>query len=283
MLQGESFEQASRQRIAPRRQTIGAKTSKRPGRSVDRTLRCRHEMKYLITEAKAEAIKHFIRPYLQPDRYCKLQRGGTYPIVSLYLDSNDLRLCRESLTGQKNRFKLRIRSYTDEPDYPRFFEIKRRVTNIIIKSRARVMHRDVPGLLAGLPLPPQDYTTDEEALNQFQFYMKIINAGPVVLIRYMRQAFEGDSETRVRVTFDRELCYSVTRIPEVKLEGSGWQRNSLTVGRVILEIKFTDRYPGWLSRMVGYFGLRQQSISKYATSIKQSCALRFCAPRLEGL
>ncbi len=254
----------------------------RSGRFVDRTLRCRHEMKYLISESQAEAMAQFIKPFLQPDRYCKLQRGGTYPIVSLYLDSDNLHLCRESLTGQKNRFKLRIRSYTDEPDYPRFFEIKRRVSNVIIKSRARVMDRDVPSLLEGLPLPPQDYTTDEEALNQFQFYMRTIDAKPVVLIRYMRQAFEGDSETRVRVTFDRELCYSVTRLPDVKLDGSGWQRNSLTMGRAILEIKFTDSYPPWLSRLVEYFGLQQRSISKYATSIEQSCALGFCAPRTKG-
>ena len=238
-------------------------------------------MKYLITEAQAAAMVQFMKPFLPPDRYCKLQRGGSYPIVSLYLDSQDMRLCRESLTGQKNRFKLRIRSYTDEPEYPRFFEIKRRINNIILKSRARVMYRDVPNLLAGLPLPPQDYTTDDEALNQFQLYMRAIAAKPLVLIRYMRQAFEGDGENRVRVTFDRELCYNITDRPEVTLNGQGWQRNSLTRHGVILEIKFTGSYPVWLSRMVACFGLRQRSISKYATSIEQSCALRFCAPQLK--
>lgn len=239
-------------------------------------------MKYLISEAKAEAIAQFTKLYLQPDRYSKLQRGGSYPIVSLYLDSDDLRLCRESLTGQKNRFKLRIRSYTDEPEYPRFLEIKRRVSNIIIKSRARVMDSNVPDLLAGSSLPPQDYTTDEEVLNQFQLYVKSINAKPVVLIRYMRQALEGDSHTRVRMTFDRELAYSVTRAPQVRLAGPGWQHNSLTMGGVILEIKFTDRYPSWLSQMVKYFELRQESISKYATSIRQSFSLGFCAPYVAG-
>lgn len=260
-----------------------ASADRRPAKFVDLTLRCRHEMKYLVSEAQAQSIAQFVRPYLPPDRYCKLQPGGIYPIVSLYLDSSDLQLCRESLTGQKNRFKLRIRSYTDEADYPRFFEVKRRLNNIIMKSRARVMDRDMLALLAGLPLPPQDYTTDEEVLNQFQLYMKSINAKPVVLVRYMRQAFEGDSENRVRITFDRELCYSVTRAPEVRLRGSGWQRSRLTLGAVILEIKFTDCYPRWLSRMAERFDLRQRSISKYTTSIKQSCLLRFCAPQLTGL
>jgi len=274
---------ASNQKPVEHQRKRELRSPQEPGMAVDRTLRCRHELKYLVGEAKAAAMAQYIRPFLPPDRYCKLQRAGMYPIVSLYLDSDNLHLCRESLTGQKNRFKLRIRSYTDEPEYPRFFEIKRRVTNIIIKSRARVMDRDVANLLEGSPLPPQDYTTDEEALNQFQLYMKSINAKPVVLIRYLRQAFEGDTETRVRVTFDRELCYSITKMPEVRLDGMGWQRNALTVGKVILEIKFTERYPAWLARMVAHFDLRQQSISKYATSIEQSCLLRFCAPRVAGL
>ena len=282
MVEGKSLRRTSGQKVGQHPGKSSVRSAKRPSQFVDRTLRCRFEMKYLITQAQAAAMAQFIKPFLPPDRYCKLQRGGVYPIVSLYLDSHDLRLCRESLTGQKNRFKLRIRSYTDEPEYPRFFEIKRRINNIILKSRARVMYRDVPTLLAGLPLPPQDYTTDEEAVNQFQLYMRAIDAKPLVLIRYMRQAFEGDSENRVRVTFDRELCYNITNKPEVVLDGQGWQRSSLTRSGVILEIKFTGSYPAWLSRMVAYFGLRQRSISKYATSIEQSCVLRFCAPQLRG-
>ena len=253
---------------------------KGPGKPIDRTLFCRHEMKYHINESKAAAIAQYIRPYLQPDRYCKLRRGRAYPIVSLYLDSDNLLLCRQSLRGQKNRFKLRIRSYTDESDYPRFFEIKRRMNTIIIKNRARVMHRDITTLLLGLSIPPQDYSTDEEMLKQFQLYMKSVNARPMILIRYMRQAFEDDSYNRVRATFDRELCYNVTTAPEVLLNSRGWQHHPLCIGGVILEIKFTARYPAWLSRMVEYFDLRQTSISKYATSIKEACSRGFCAPRL---
>jgi len=239
-------------------------------------------MKYLISESKAQAIAQFIKPYIQLDRYCKLQRGDAYPIVSLYLDSDNLLLARESMTGQKNRFKLRIRGYTDDPDYPRFFEIKRRMNTIIIKNRTRVMHPDTATVLAGLSLPRRDYSINEETLKQFQFYMKSINAQPTILVRYMRQAFEGTSENRVRVTLDRELCYKVTKEPEIKINGRGWQHHSYTLSRVILEVKFTDRYPAWLNRMVKYFDLRQESISKYATSILQSRMLGFCAPQLRS-
>jgi len=279
MFSEQSARQGSDQRTSPRGKG-GGPAGEKAKEFVDRMLQCRYEMKYVITESKAEAIRQFIKPYIQPDRYSKLQRGGWYPIVSLYLDSPDLRLCRETLTGQKNRFKLRIRSYTDEPDYPRFLEIKRRVNNVIIKSRARIANQDVEPFLAGLPLAPQSFKTDINVLNQFQLYVRSIDARPMVLVRYMRQAFESDSENRVRVTFERELCYCVTTKPEVRLGGSGWQVNFLTIGFVILEIKFNGCYPPWLTRMAQYLNLWQRPVSKYVTSIQQASMLKFCAPQL---
>ena len=246
----------------------------------DRILSYRHELKYHISESEARAIAEFIRPYLRMDRYCKLQRSGYYPIVSLYLDSDNLQLCQETLRGHKNRFKLRIRSYTDETDYPRFLEIKRRINTIINKSRARIMDRDIPILLAGLSLPSQNYTADMDTINQFQFYMKSIRAKPTVLVRYIRQAFEGSSENIVRINFDRELAYCVMNRAEVRLGGSGWQRSPLMLGGVILEIKFTNRYPAWLGRMVRYFNLQARSISKFASSITDSRLLEFYVPQL---
>lgn len=240
---------------------------------------CRRELKYHVTEQQAVEIAQFIKPLLQLDRYCKLQPGGSYPIVSLYLDSHDLQLCRQSLEGQKNRCKLRIRSYTDEPDYPRYVEIKRRVNAIIIKSRARIMNRDIPALLAGRAPQPQQYTGGAETLSQFQLYMSSFATRPVILIRYMRQAYEDATHSQVRVTFDRQLAYNVTRLPEVRFGGPGWQRNAYTLGGVVLEIKFTGHYPAWLGRMVKCFDLRQQSLSKYTSSIRESCLLKFCAPQ----
>jgi hypothetical protein len=111
-------------------------------------------------------------------------------------------------------------------------------------------------LLAGLSL--HNYNADESALRQFQLYVNSIGAKPVILIRYMRQAYEDGSENRVRITFDRQLVYKVTFDPNVTLNGQSWQHRFL--GGVILEIKFTDHFPAWLNQMVEYFDLQQQSI-----------------------
>ena len=255
---------------------------RQPKKTVDRMLACRYEMKYLITESQAAAMERYIRPFLEPDKYSKLQRGGRYPIVSLYLDSPDLRLCRETMTGVKNRFKLRIRSYTDDPEYPRFFEVKRRINRVIMKSRARVMDRDVAVLIRGRSLPPQGFTTDVAVLSQFQLYVADIHAGPMILVRYTRQAFESTSQNRVRVTFDRNLSYKVSDEPCVRLGGSGWRHNDITVHDTILEIKFTGTHPLWLTRLVEDFGLELNSVSKYATSVEQACRFGFCGPALRS-
>ncbi|MBW8002448.1 MAG: polyphosphate polymerase domain-containing protein [Planctomycetes bacterium] len=259
---------STKRKNAPRQQKINPSM-------VDNTLKCRHEMKYVITESKTAAITKFIQPYVHYDRYCKLQPNHIYPIVSLYLDSANLKLCRESLEGHKNRFKLRIRSYSDDHDYPRFLEIKRRINTIILKSRAKIRHVDIDRLLSGRNINPQN-KTDEDILRQFQLYMHSINAGPVVRIRYMRQAYENDSENRVRITFDTDLCYNIQNSNDLSLNGRNWQRHSLK--GVILEIKFTGRYPAWINRMVECFDLRRRSMSKYATSLQNAHALGFTAP-----
>jgi DNA relaxase NicK len=87
-------------------------TKVRSSKYKDRTLGCRYELKYRISESKAHAVEEFVRPYLHLDHYCKSQASGSYPIATLYLDSDDFKLCRQTLEGQKNRFKLRVRSYT---------------------------------------------------------------------------------------------------------------------------------------------------------------------------
>ncbi len=275
--------------VVPLRPTIREKTSLVRGKSnvsvlkktdmaVNRILNCRHELKYLVSESKAQAAMRVVESYLPLDRFCKLQPGGMCPIVSLYLDSHNLQLCRESLEGHKNRFKLRIRSYTNDVDYPRFFEIKRRVNTIITKDRARVKHHNIVSLLSGLSLPPQDRDTEYQTIQHFQLYMNSINAAPVIKIRYMRRAYEGDLNNRVRITFDRQLAFNVCSAPDVSFSGPGWQRYPLN--GVVLEIKFTGSYPAWLNQMVKHLGLYQQSFSKYALSMKNACSLGFCSPQI---
>ena len=266
---------------APQRKAVSSPhivPVKRSGESIKGVVGCRHEIKYIVSESTAKAIARFVEPYLPVDKYSKMQPTGEYPVVSLYLDSHNFQLCRESMEGHKNRFKLRIRSYTDDPDYPRFLEIKRRMNSIIIKNRIRIKDHHVSHFLSGRSLPSHYYSTDEKLFKQFRLYMDSINAAPVVKVRYMRQAYENDLENRVRVTLDRELAFKVSDKHDVSLNGTGWQ--FVPTKGVILEIKFSDYYPGWLNQMIRCFDLRAESVSKYVRSIQKGCSLRFCEPQI---
>jgi hypothetical protein len=47
----------------------------------------------------------------------------------------------------------------------------------------------------------------------------------------------------------------------------------------IMEIKFTARYPAWLSEMVRIFDLKISAMSKYCSTMQQSMHTVFGGPR----
>jgi len=77
MFEGKSLKPNSGQNTGSRKRNAGI--GKKPDNLPDRTLRCRHELKYHISESTAEGIAQFIKPYIPLDRYCKLHRSRDYP------------------------------------------------------------------------------------------------------------------------------------------------------------------------------------------------------------
>ncbi|MHC4882170.1 MAG: VTC domain-containing protein [Planctomycetota bacterium] len=240
----------------------------------DSMLSCRYELKYRIQESKARAIARYIQSYVSADQYCRKCPDYQYPISSLYFDSKEFHLCRETIERKVNRLKLRVRCYDDNPDSPCFFEIKRRLNRVILKDRARLPKSSFSDIIQAHRIPEDLHKKDIEVLHQFLLYVQMLQARPVVLVRYMRQAFEDNSCNRLRVTFDRKLSFKAIDYPVITTNGSGWQR--IPMGFVILEIKFNNQYPAWLSDMIKIFDLKQTAMSKYVSSVKESCFMGFC-------
>src|SRR4051812_34330431 len=105
--------------------------------SPDRAQLQRFEMKYLVSERTAVAVRQFLRAYMHPDEFAASLPDNAYPVHSTYLDSSDLSTYQAVSAGEKNRFKLRIRYYGDA-DRAVFFEIKRRTNDVISKVRVKV-------------------------------------------------------------------------------------------------------------------------------------------------
>lgn len=229
----------------------------------------RWELKYVIPEELALAVRDFVRPYLELDEYGAKRADLSYTIHNLYLDSDDLAIYWGTINGDRNRYKLRLRFYEDNPKAPVFFEIKRRANEAIIKQRGGVKRAAVGAVLAGqLPSPEELVSGDPRQLGALQRFIELSSyhhAQPVAHVRYDREAWISIHDNSVRVTLDRNVLIS----PEFVARFTDHQDHPTCVfGRlVILELKFTGRFPDWFKEMVRVFNLRQGSASKYADGI----------------
>lgn len=231
----------------------------------------RFELKYLVEEDMARALRQFVRCYLGPDEFAANAVDCAYPVHSLYLDSPDLALYAATTAGERNRFKLRVRFYSDAPDAPVFFEIKRRCNETISKLRAAVRRDAVGPLLAGAwpafshlvtPRPKQFF-----ALQEFCRLVRRLDATPRSHVVYQREAWASRADNSLRVTFDREVRCEAQFHPRLHAGFGAGNAVAPFAQRVICEIKFTDRMPNWCGEMIRAFGLLRAGAAKYAEGV----------------
>ena len=229
-------------------------------RDSDITLASRFECKYVISPLLVPAIREFVAPFARPDRFAAARSDRRYPICSLYLDSDDLLLYQQTVGGEKNRFKLRVRSYTDDETAPLFFEVKRKINNIVQKRRARVERTEAQALLDG-----RRGASPDSELEYFASHLGLVSARPVIRVRYMREAYESTAGDPVRITLDSELMHVATFGADLRHDHGRWV--ATPVEGVILELKFTEVFPAWVRDMVQVFGLKQQPVPKYVLCV----------------
>ena len=229
----------------------------------------RYELKYIVDERRAQAIRVYVESYLPADQYMASPRG--YHVRSLYLDSPDLQLYRQTLAGHRDRFKLRIRFYNENLDRAKL-EIKRRSKDTIRKEVARVNAEAVSRVIASKwpdesQLGWQDRddespcAKDNYSMQQFCELRDGLTASSQVLVDYWREAYEAAHRDSPRITFDRDLraahCRTEDDLAEPRVDFQP------EVGGVILEIKFTPPRPVWLHDLIQQFNLQRRSVPKY--------------------
>ncbi len=247
----------------------------------DRLQPQRFELKYIISESKALAVRDFVRSYLQIDEYGEMMPDLSYHIHSIYLDSDSLQLYQDTINGNRNRFKLRMRYYDEELSSPVFFEIKRRKNNCILKQRGAIRgewkREAVPWLLAG-HFPDEAHLLSTEpkhmvAIQRFILLMNQLRASPRAHVHYRREAWISRGDNSIRVTMDRQVACAPEFTPTL---GVSTEKVPPVFGnKVVLELKFTDRFPVWFQVMVESLGLLQTSAAKYADGIYLLGAGRF--------
>lgn len=244
-----------------------------------RMQRNRFEYKYLIDERCASDVRNFARAKLVRDEFARSEMKWAYPTHSIYFDGPGLPLYQSTVQGHKNRYKLRVRFYSENDQDPVFFEMKRRVSDIVLKDRAlvkrdralRIMSGDCPRITD--LVKPNDLDA-WSALRRFCDARDNIAATPRVFVSYLREAWVKSSDDNVRLTFDRALCGG-QYAGSFALKREVFPPPLLPGHPCVLELKFADRFPHWFREMVAALNLERRNNAKYVQTA-------FCLPQLRA-
>ena len=112
-----------------------------------------------------------------------------------------------------------------------------------------------------VPKKPADINAALRTLDTFYRLRDRLSAEPRTFVCYRREAFISPDNNHVRVTFDRDVAAQrfVAGKPLAIPRDFYWPR----IPGVVLELKFTDRFPNWMSELVRTFDLQRVSVPKY--------------------
>jgi len=239
----------------------------------------RFEQKFVLHPRLIAPVRNFLRPFCIPDPN---GRGAIpeYVVTTTQLDTPLMNLALLKELKAFSRFKLRIRTYgTDaDPKAPVFFEVKRKVGAVIIKSRAKMRRGDYHEKCVVEPstAPMLKSAKDNSNFLEFARVANAIHARPKMLIRYIRESYFGANDDYARITFDRRISYRPTRdwlLPGAEVAyWRHWRPMDQQIGLrrnfagYIFELKSMRDTPTWMLECIERFNLTNTGFCKYATA-----------------
>ena len=231
----------------------------------------RIEKKYLLSETQYEGLFRRIRAHLRPDEY------GRSTVLSLYLDTPDARIIRNSLEARDYKEKLRLRCYgSAAADSTVFLELKKKYGGVVYKRRAAMRLAEAERYLAEGVKP-----FDSQIMREIDWAMRFYGQpDPRMAIACEREAWFDSQQPDLRLTFDRNIRYRET---DLRIGAGSAGIALLPEGRVLLEIKTAGSMPLWLAEALDAEEIRPRSFSKYGEAYTRSLkTTKDTAPKAEG-
>ncbi|PIP77718.1 MAG: hypothetical protein COW85_07485 [Ignavibacteria bacterium CG22_combo_CG10-13_8_21_14_all_37_15] len=231
----------------------------------------RLEYKYLVHVDLLAKIRSEALIYMNYDPYAEIRPRKEYTVRSIYFDTADLQCYHEKYEGYKTRNKYRIRVYNEwHDDNLAFLEIKRKNENFISKDRAKLYLKNLQSLLRTKSaedylIKRSDGSSDLEEAKKFLFHYCSKQLLPSSLVVYEREALMGKFGYDLRITFDKNLRGAVK--PEFGDLFNEQNLRAAFTDSFILEVKFHQRLPAWISQLITKYSLQRISISKYTNCI----------------
>lgn len=222
----------------------------------------RFEFKYRSTFRERDRLLEVVAPFVHADAHAG--PDGRYSISSLYYDSPGMLSFWEKLDGVIWRRKLRLRVYHAAPEIGHL-EIKQRIDKTVQKRRTRMPLVDAEAWLESLA-GTTTVSQSDPVLREIEYLFKTRNIEPKVVISYQREAFFAEGEEGLRITFDYRLkCRSANLSMKGNLAEEGVY--FCHPEEVIIELKFNDQLPLWLTTAVAHLELSAERVSKYCYGI----------------
>jgi len=221
----------------------------------------RVEKKYRLTPAQKDALLGLIRPHLAPDPH------GRNTICSLYLDTPDHLIIRNSLIARTYKEKLRLRSYgTPTMADHVFLEIKKKFKGVVYKRR-EVMTLQAAMAYIETGVKPCDTQIMRELDYAMHFYQQ---PKPAMLIAYEREAWFDAENPNLRITFDTNVR---ARETDCRLESGSHGEYLLPEDTIMMEIKTDGAMPVWLAQALSACAILPTRFSKYGTAYLRGAGL----------
>ena len=212
------------------------------------------ELKFVVPQSQADEIREWARQNMEADPHGSGDHGDLYNISSIYLDTENFDVLQRK--GSFGRSKYRIRRYGNSAGI--FLERKMKNRGLVSKKRVLVGVEDLSTLAADQSI---------ETNQTYWFHRRILarRLQPVCHISYNRTARVAMTPAGlIRLTLDEQVAAS----PAIGFDFPSSDPQPLTIGGVIVELKFRQQMPQIFADCIDRFQLVQQAASKY----RHACA-----------
>lgn len=222
----------------------------------------RFEVKYLVRTDDVPGLAAEMADFTVPDTNAGNGRG--YGVFSIYWDSPDWSFFWEKVEGHKSRRKLRFRRYLDSDKV--WLEIKQREDRTLQKKRLTLPIEEITRVFD----PDGDGTSwdgagQEPVATEALMMIHRFRLRPRIGVAYRRQALFGGFDPELRITFDSRIQYRATDLDISRPFRQGKYAMDPRVS--ILEIKYNNRAPVWLTKLIRRRELHIVRMSKYCSAV----------------
>ena len=217
----------------------------------------RHEIKYESDPDKAYLIRHNIAPMLTSDSY--VGNDGSYFVKSLYFETPYNSDYHDKELGVQFRQKMRLRCYGGSDVYK--MEVKSKIGDLATKYSVSLSKQQAQLIANG------DYSCllNIGTRNRLYIYHQLVTKvyRPLMVVTYKRFPFTNPAGN-FRLTFDEDIRYSVS--PQAIFEDI--PLTGIATDRTIIEIKYDDFVPDWITDCILKSGISAGESSKFAAAFR---------------